>query len=82
MNNIIEPVIQYRLNVDESGTHQYPNPITDWNNLEKRYLALTGVIFEEQYYQTVILLHVHKIKLLVASNPKNLPILHRSEMLE
>ena len=67
------------MHADESGDHQYPT--VDWKYPAHRYLALTGVIIEEQYYYEVILSKIRKIKLLIASDPNNLPILHRREIL-
>ena len=78
-------VARYRFCIDESGTHQDPNPQDDWSNkdwykLANRYLSLTGVIIDNQHYQEVILPRVRGIKLLVAPNPDRLPILHMSEI--
>ena len=68
-----------RLYADESGTHHYPT--TDWDNPAKRYFALTGVAFDSHYYQTIIQPKVRAIKLLIASDPDYLPILHRADIL-
>jgi hypothetical protein len=67
------------LYIDESGTHSYPKK--DKNRPAKRYLSLTGVIIENRYYVEVIQPKIREIKLLVASDPDNLPILHREDIL-
>lgn len=69
----------YRLYIDESGTHSYPRK--DKNNVAKRYLSLTGVIVDNDYYKRVIQPKVREIKLLVASDPDNMPTLHREDIL-
>ncbi len=69
----------YRLYIDESGTHSYPRK--DRNIVAKRYLSLTGIIIENDYYKEVVQPKVREIKLLVASDPDNLPILHREDIL-
>ncbi len=70
----------YRLYIDESGTHNYPKKGARINTA-KQYLSLTGVIIENQYYKDVIQPKVREIKLLLASDPDNLPILHREDIL-
>jgi hypothetical protein len=69
----------YGLYIDESGSHSYPTK--DKNNMARRYLSLTGVIIENGYYREVIQPKVREIKLLVASDPDDLPILHREDIL-
>ena len=73
----------YRFYIDESGNHQYPTNTWSnkyWNKIKNRYLSLTGVIIENQHYEECILSQMNNIKLLIAPNSDNLPILHVSEI--
>jgi len=65
----------YRMYVDESGDHTYSE--------NKRYLALTGVIFESQYYKDVFHPYFEKFKQNhFPHNPDEPVILHRREILD
>lgn len=69
----------YRLYIDESGSHSYPTK--DKLNPAKRYLSLTGVIIEQDYYREFIQPKIRQLKQLIASDPDDLPILHREDIL-
>ncbi len=67
---------KFRLYIDESGTHNYSTS----EKVDKRYLALMGVIVSEEEYRKVIQPKIREIKLLFAEDPDELPILHREEI--
>ena len=77
--NISKKQLKYRLYIDESGSHHYPS--VDWDNMAKRYLSLTGVIIERFHYKTFVQPLIREIKELLASDPDDLPVLHRNDIL-
>ena len=48
----------YRLYLDESGTHIYPSI----EGHAHRYLGITGVFFENQYYKSTFVPSLEKLK--------------------
>lgn len=68
----------YRLYIDESGTHNYP---TGRVSMGKQYLSLTGIMVRDDHYKNVMQPKVRDIKLLVAQDPDELPILHREDII-
>ncbi|MEX0596929.1 MAG: DUF3800 domain-containing protein [Candidatus Paceibacterota bacterium] len=68
--------MNYRLYIDESGTHQYKNSSV----IKERYLGLTGVILSEEENVRVLQPNLRELKLVVASDTDNLPILHREDI--
>lgn len=65
----------YRMYVDESGDHTYAE--------QKRYLCLTGIIFESQYYKDVFHPAFQNFKQKhFPHNPDEPVILHRREILD
>lgn len=69
----------YRLYIDESGSHSYPTKHK--NDPARRYLSLSGIIIEQEYYRETIQPAIRNLKLLLASDPDELPILHREDIL-
>lgn len=47
----MNPAKRYRLYLDEAGDHVYSK---DENNVVSRYLGITGVIFENDYYKNTV----------------------------
>jgi hypothetical protein len=74
-NNTAVPTKTYRMYVDESGDHTYSE--------NKRYLALTGVIFETKNYKEVFhpIFEAFKQKHF-PHNPDDPVILHRREIVD
>lgn len=69
----------YRLYVDESGDHFY----SDSDDIDKRYLCLTGCIFELDYYEKDFQLRFEdfKIKHFSRDVDEKIIILHRKELI-
>lgn len=69
---------QYRLYIDESGDHTYSVS----NDPEKRYLGLTGCIFESSYYRKDFQPNIEKFKRVhFTYDPDDTVILHRKELI-
>jgi hypothetical protein len=68
---------KFRLYIDESGTHNYSTR----NELDKRYLGLTGIIIEDSQNKGVLRPGIEKIKRIFSSDPDELPVLHREEIM-
>jgi hypothetical protein len=69
---------RYRLYIDESGDHTY----TSEDNPAKRYLGLTGIIFEQEYYRSFIHPEFEKLKQKhFPHNPDEPLIFHRTELI-
>jgi len=68
--------VKYRLYIDESGTHNYCQS----DKIDKRYLALIGLIIEENEYIKNIQPKIRKIKQILSDDPDDLPILHREDI--
>lgn len=68
---------KYRLYIDESGTHNYSNS----EKIDKRYLALIGVIISEEENLNVIKPKVLAIKQMLADDLDELPVLHREDII-
>ena len=67
---------KFRLYIDESGTHDYS--VAD--DIKHRYLGLTGIIISDKENIEVLQPRLLEMKRLVASDPDELPILHREEI--
>lgn len=67
---------KYRLYIDESGTHNYSQIET----IDKRYLALTGIIVSEEENIKVIKPKILELKQMLADDSDELPILHREDI--
>ncbi len=72
-----EPDKKYRLYVDESGTQNY----SDNDDIKHKYLGLTGIIISEKENVEVLQPGLRELKRIVASDPDELPILHRDEII-
>jgi hypothetical protein len=68
---------KYRLYIDESGTHNYSQS----EKIDKRYLALVGVIISEEENLNVIKPKVLTIKQMLADDLDELPVLHREDII-
>lgn len=68
---------KYRLYIDESGTHNYSQS----EKIDKRYLALVGVIISEEENLNSIKPKVLNIKQMLADDPDELPVLHREDII-
>lgn len=69
---------QHRLYIDESGDHTYTNS----KDPEKRYLGLTGCIFEASYYRKGFQPAFEKFKRVhFTYDPDDTVILHRKELI-
>lgn len=66
----------YRLYIDESGTHHYSKP----DEIGKRFLGLTGLIIHRDSYVDSFQPKVLEIKKLFSTDPDDLPILHRKDI--
>ncbi len=77
MFNVNSQKALYRLYIDESGTHHYSNS----DDVDKKYLALTGVIVKREVYINDFQTKVVNIKKLFSNDPDNLPILHREDII-
>lgn len=70
---------QYRLYIDESGDHTHSSE----DKPEKRYLGLTGVIIETEYYRTTMHSQFERLKQKHFPHSPDQPvILHRKELIE
>ena len=70
---------RYRLYLDEAGDHVYPR---DENNVVSRYLGITGVIFENDYYKSTAHPDFTAFKERhFPHNPDEPVILHRKELI-
>lgn len=69
---------RYRLYIDESGDHTYSSE----DKPEKRYLGLTGVIVESEYYRTTMHSNFEDLKQKhFPHSPDEPVILHRKELI-
>jgi hypothetical protein len=69
---------RYRLYIDESGDHTYSND----DKPEKRYLGLTGLIIESEYYRTRFQPELELLKQKhFPYNPDEPVILHRKDLI-
>lgn len=68
--------VKFRLYIDESGTHCYSTS----ELIDKRYLALVGVIISDQENLNNIKPKILKIKQLLADDLDELPVLHREDI--
>jgi hypothetical protein len=67
----------YRLYIDETGDHRYKQ----LDKLESRYLGLTGVLFNREYYNTTVPQALESLKKqFFTYDPDKPPILVRSEI--
>ena len=67
----------YRLYIDETGDHRYKQ----LDKLESRYLGLTGLLFNKEYYDSNVPLAVESLKKrFFRYDPDKPPILVRSEI--
>lgn len=69
---------KYRLYIDESGTHGY----SGMGAIKGRYLSLTGVIVSESQNVQVLQPAMRAMKMIVADDPDDLPVLHREEIVQ
>ena len=68
-------VDNYRLYIDESGDHTYKH----LDNLDTRYLGLTGVLFNKRHYDINVQPELEKLKQRIFKyDPDDPPILVRS----
>jgi hypothetical protein len=67
---------KYRLYIDESGSHNYSNK----DSIKSRYLGLLGVIIGFGNYQENIQPKLISLKKMFSSDPDNLVVLHRDEI--
>jgi hypothetical protein len=71
------PETNYRLYIDESGTHDYRGT----GSIERRYLSLTGVIIGARFYTDVFQPELNVAKrTLLTDQDDPLPTLHREEI--
>lgn len=69
---------RYRIYIDESGDHTYSRE----NKPEKRYLGITGIAIESEYYRQVFQLQLEKLKQThFPHSPDEPVILHRKELI-
>jgi hypothetical protein len=69
---------RYRLYIDESGDHRY----FDLEYPEKRYLGLTGIIIETEYYRAIFQPNLESLKQKhFPHNPDEPVILHRDDII-
>ena len=69
---------RYRLYVDESGDHTY----YESENPAKRYLGLTGIFIEHEYYRTTFQPEIERFKQThFPHNPDEPVILHREDII-
>jgi len=69
---------RYRLYIDESGDHTYYR----LEDPAKRYLGLTGIFIETEYYRTVFQLELERLKQEhFPHNPDEPVILHREDII-
>lgn len=67
----------YRLYIDETGDHRYKQ----LDKLESRYLGLTGVLFDKEYYNAIIPQQLESLKKqFFKYDPDSPPVLVRSEI--
>ena len=70
---------RYRLYVDEAGDHVYSQ---DENNVVSRYLGITGVIFDMDYYKDFVHTDFTKLKERHFSHHPDEPVIfHRKELI-
>ena len=68
-------MVKYRFYIDESGDHTYKH----LDNLDTRYLGLTGILIERKYYQTHAQPELEALKQRIFKyDPDNPPILVRN----
>jgi len=67
---------KYRLYIDESGSHEYATS----DSIKKRYLGLVGVIVDSEEYENKIQPRIIELKKIFSSDPDNLVVLHRDEI--
>lgn len=68
---------KYRLYIDESGTHNYSQS----EKIDKRYLALVGVIVSDEENLANLKPKILAIKRLLADDMDELPVLHREDII-
>ncbi len=69
---------RYRLYIDESGDHTY----SEIDKSEKRYLGITGIIFESEYYRNAFYQQFESFKQKhFPHGPDEPVILHRKELI-
>lgn len=69
-------MVKYRLYIDETGSHNYSTK----DSISSRYLGLIGVIISVDEYQENIQPKVVTLKKMFSSDPDNLVVLHRDEI--
>jgi len=67
---------KYRLYIDETGSHEYSKN----DSIPRRYLGLIGVFVEAEEYERNIQPRVIELKKMFSSDPDNLTVLHRDEI--
>lgn len=67
----------YRLYIDESGTHNYSTS----EDMKQKYLSLTGIIVDNETYENEVQPRIVKLKKLFSTDPDDLPVLHREEIM-
>ena len=67
---------KFRLYIDESGTHDY----CESEDIKHRYLGLLGLIISEKSNIDVLQPALLDLKRIIASDPDDLPILHREDI--
>lgn len=67
----------YRIYIDESGNHNYSKS----DDMDKRFLGLTGVILDTETYETELYPRIINIKKIFTNDLDNLPVLHREEIM-
>ncbi len=67
----------FRLYIDESGTHHYSQS----DEIKKRYLGLTGIVVEQNIYNSDFQPAINDLKMLFSKDIDDLPILHREEII-
>lgn len=68
---------KYRLYIDESGTHDYSKS----DDIKYKYLGLLGLIISEEQNIKVLQPILQELKRMFASDPDELPVLHREEII-
>jgi hypothetical protein len=71
-----DPTKKYRLYIDESGTPNYSKA----NSIKSRYLALVGVFISEKQNIEVLQPTLRDLKLMIAHDSDELPVLHREDI--
>lgn len=78
---MIDKPVKYRIFIDEVGTHNY----SDSDAADKRYLGLTGVFFQFEYYSKTFHAEFETFKneyFNTSKDPDNHIIMHRKDILE